>query len=433
MRRNIEKKLDIVMNRFFKKNFHFVANRFEEWQSGYCTSKGNLKTNIWAETSNNSIHFELDDINELKMDTYSEFNFMESDILHDRIQYVKATSDLSPNIPIVCHLFVNDDTINCVRFAMTNPDRIIEFYGDLVELGQQIKLSSKIKSTNTKQISAEEIIQELESYNGLFTEALMERATKIYNAHSSVQSIDDAYSIIEALKLFVKANELDNNENSTSMFKPKILMFIALCNYTINNINTAYCIAKKALGIIDVVIDNSAFSGLSKSMFGGDTLEELIDTIETNYPENIEDNNYENVDENIIDTVEFECIIGKSLSKTTILNFINTLDSIRNQLMDAVILQENKKALFIIMELHEIASPVFYAWEYYGYGTITDFWKEDAAIKTYNDFSKNALAELRRMNNAYINGLFPLKAIDENDSLRLGLLNIITVLINEID
>ena len=34
MRRNIEKKLDIVMNRFFKKNFHFVANRFEEWQSG---------------------------------------------------------------------------------------------------------------------------------------------------------------------------------------------------------------------------------------------------------------------------------------------------------------------------------------------------------------------------------------------------------------
>ena len=147
MRRNIEKKLDIVMNRFFKKNFHFVANRFEEWQSGYCISKGNLKTNIWAETSNNSIHFELDDINELKMDTSSEFNFMESDILHDRIQYVKATSDLSPNIPIVCPLFVNDDTINCVRFAMTNPDRIIEFYGDLVELGQQIKLSSKIKST----------------------------------------------------------------------------------------------------------------------------------------------------------------------------------------------------------------------------------------------------------------------------------------------
>ena len=68
-----------------------------------------------------------------------------------------------------------------------------------------------------------------------------------------------------------------------------------------------------------------------------------------------------------------------------------------------------------------------------GYGNITDFWKEDAAIKTYNDFSKNALAELRRMNNAYINGLFPLKAIDENDGLRLGLLNIITVLINEID
>ena len=54
-------------SRFYKANFRFAANRYEEWQAGRCISKGPISTEIVAEVSGNTIHFELDNIGGIRM------------------------------------------------------------------------------------------------------------------------------------------------------------------------------------------------------------------------------------------------------------------------------------------------------------------------------------------------------------------------------
>ena len=113
---------------YYNKSFCFQANRYEEWQAGQCVSSGPISTRIEVISDNNYLKFELKKIGTLRILTQFDFNAQNSNLLHDRIQYVRP-SDFNPIDPVVCHLFCNDGKLNCVRFAMTNPDRIIEFYG----------------------------------------------------------------------------------------------------------------------------------------------------------------------------------------------------------------------------------------------------------------------------------------------------------------
>ena len=148
------------MTRVYKNNFRFIANRYEEWQAGRCISHGPIRTEILAEVSENSIHFELNEIDELRI--LQSFDFMCSDaasaILRDRVQYSNATSDFNPIVPIVCHLFYSGDRIEYVRFAMTNPDRLIEFYGDMIELGQP-STGVRSSSSNNIAVTADDIME----------------------------------------------------------------------------------------------------------------------------------------------------------------------------------------------------------------------------------------------------------------------------------
>ena len=123
------------MTKIFKKNFKFIANRYEEWQGGRCISQGTINSEIVAKTTSSSIHIELTGAEKLRILKSFDFEFIGSDVLSDRIQYVHASSDFNPIVPMVCHLFCSGNIISYVRFAMTNPDRIIEFYGSMVELG----------------------------------------------------------------------------------------------------------------------------------------------------------------------------------------------------------------------------------------------------------------------------------------------------------
>jgi len=125
-------KKSINMTNIFKKNFRFIANRYEEWQGGRCISQGSINSDIVAKTTSNSIHIELNGAGNLRILKSFEFEFIGSDVLADRIQYIHASSDFNPIVPMVCHLFFKGDIISCVRFAMTNPDRIIEFYGSMI-------------------------------------------------------------------------------------------------------------------------------------------------------------------------------------------------------------------------------------------------------------------------------------------------------------
>lgn len=274
----------------------------------------------------------------------------------------------------------------------------------------------------------------------------MESAVNLYNKHSGVQTIDDGLAIIESLKLFVKVKELDDNENEfrASIFKPKILMFIALCNYKIDNINQAYCIANQGLDAIEEAINASVLTGISPNMLGSNTLKEIISIIENNRFDDVEDaDNYFTVNATDIDTSHFERITGINLSvniesndplsQEFILPVIAKFDALRMQLMEVAILQNDNAALMSVMMLHDIACSVFYAWEYKEYGHISDFWKEDAAIDAYNKFNLDSLKNLKQQHTLFTNGMFPLKSIDKDGSLQSSMIKILEALIKKRD
>lgn len=434
------------MSSIYKKNFIFDACRYEEWQSGSCISRGSIDTRIVAEVSGNTIHFELNDIAKLRMLTSFDFEMYgeSSDVLSDRIQYTHPTMDMNPVVPIVCHLLFKGGTVNCVRFAMTNPDRLIEFYGSMVEVGQPASIK-RPKRQSEESVSAEKILNELGGYGMVNTDAVMERAVKIFNENASVSSIIQAQNIIESLKLFVKAYQIDQEEHNGpgSIIKCKLLMFIALCNYKIDNINRAYCIAKQGIDAIDEAVEQSVFVGIPREMYGENTLNELIAQIENNrFDEVVDEEDYYEVDPEDIDTTKFDKIVGKMeakgsinggpFSKEYILAVIKKYDEIRMQLMIAVI-QGNKQAMQVVMMLHEYACPIFYALEYWGYGHMRDFWKEDLPLAIYEKFkSKNILMEIQKSYNS-TSFFFPFKAIDSDGSLKESTIAILRKLINELE
>ena len=97
-------------NIFYKENFVFKADRYEEWQAGRCISQGLITTKIVAEVENNTIHFELDNIENIRMLSSFDFDILGEDycILPDRIQYSHSTSDYNPIVPIVCNIFYRE-------------------------------------------------------------------------------------------------------------------------------------------------------------------------------------------------------------------------------------------------------------------------------------------------------------------------------------
>ena len=137
----------------FKKSISFHVERYEEWQQGQCTAKGNLNFDLHLIASQNSISVKIPNASSFRMHDYVSFDFVGSDILRDRIQYVNApgTSE-DPTRPIILHIFVKNNKIDCIRFAMSFPDRIIEFYGYQIE-SDTSKESSITEPTFTNKIS----------------------------------------------------------------------------------------------------------------------------------------------------------------------------------------------------------------------------------------------------------------------------------------
>lgn len=121
------------------------------------------------------------------------------------------------------------------------------------------------------------------------------------------------------------------------------------------------------------------------------------------------------------------------LPKEIVLSTIISLDNLRSQLMTEAIIGGNKVALMSALMLHQVACPAFYALEYYEYGRITDYWKEDAAIDVFENFKKNPLEGLKKDLTLYENELFPLRTIDKNGALLRNMITIIKVLLKELE
>lgn len=427
------------MEQFFKRNFRFQAYRYEEWQNGCCISRDSIDCRITASVYNDIIRFTLSDKGNLRIPSSFSFELLGSDILGDRIQYVHGTSDFNPIIPMVCHVFVKNGTVSCVRFAMTNPDRIIEFYGNLLELDQPIQVDQM--SSEEQVPTAKNIIEELSSYGMNTKEAIMERAVDMYNSHDNVRTIFDARCVIEALKLFVEVNRIEDEEceERTSMLKPKILMFIALCNYKIDNIDQAYHIAHKALVAIDKAEEDSPFVGIPRSMYGEDTIMELIEVIKQNHMDKVDlSKDDEDVNENMVDTSTFEALIANNgqshlATKDEIKQLIEVITKIQNQFSeighrtgDVMIAIKNNQ----ILEMYK--NVLYFAWEKYKYGWHSDFWEEGHSMFDYMMFEMKARDVISELNEV-LKESSPFRMIEKNGAISKALMSICEDLVKKLD
>lgn len=112
--------------------FVFHATRYEEWRDQRCTRKGNVNTMITAQVSGHSVRFSIDGNPPIQLDDTFTLPMTDADdVLADRVQYGRlprfATNYDTQTKPIVCNIFFN---MTCIRFAMLQPLRIVEFYGN---------------------------------------------------------------------------------------------------------------------------------------------------------------------------------------------------------------------------------------------------------------------------------------------------------------
>lgn len=282
--------------------------------------------------------------------------------------------------------------------------------------------------------SSEDILTKLHNDGMLSTETIMESAVKLYNENANVEDISQARAVIESLKMFIKVYQFYNEENEgrVSMFTPKILMFIALCNYKIDNINRAYCIAKQGLEAVDKAIENSTLTGIPSSIYGADILQELINTIEKEkYDEVVDADNYNKIDPTDIDISKFEKLEADILkpSKTQIRNLIETISHIQAEFS---IVGEHENAFRVNKVLETFKIPLCFAWQGYKYGWHTDFCKEGDSLLPFMMFEMNIqkntkdLIDLLKSNS-------PFSQIERNSAITNALIHIYTTFIKDID
>jgi hypothetical protein len=134
------------MNTLVNKSFKFACERFEEWENGNCTSKGPLNALITVDVQGNEVNVLLEGIDNIsikKQVTFSTIGGLGMSVdLGDRLQYVNPNfTVMDSENPVVFHVFYNGVKINCLRFAMILPERIIEFYGNVISFDGMDKRS----------------------------------------------------------------------------------------------------------------------------------------------------------------------------------------------------------------------------------------------------------------------------------------------------
>lgn len=133
----------------FKKSISFHVEKYEQWQQGRCTASGQISFDIHLIADATKISVKIPYASKFNMHEKVSFDYIGSDVLGDRIQYVNApdTSE-DPSRPIILHIFVKEEKIEYVRFAMSFPDRIVEFYGYQIE--SDISKPSDFNTATTK-------------------------------------------------------------------------------------------------------------------------------------------------------------------------------------------------------------------------------------------------------------------------------------------
>lgn len=216
-------------------------------------------------------------------------------------------------------------------------------------------------------------------------------------------------------------------------------MYIALCNYKINNIDRAYKIAQKALDAINEAISDSPLIGIPRSYYGEETINNLISVIENKYSNSINrDSNYYEIDENIIDTTFLDKLSTSNnsrvndISKEFIKALIDAISKIQNEFTkigkrngDSALAIKNNQML----EMYKIA--LYFAWEKYNYGCHSDFWKEGDSMFEYMMFEMQP-AEIINDLIISLKESSPFRMIERNGLITNGLITIYEDLIKKL-
>ena len=122
------------MNLLANKSLKFVSDRYEEWTCGQCTAKGTIKAEITIAATDRAINVVVEGADTLRMYKSCTFSLIDdsgiSVDLGDRLQYLNPHFiQGNPLEIILCHIFYKECSVSYIRFAMSSPDRIIEFYG----------------------------------------------------------------------------------------------------------------------------------------------------------------------------------------------------------------------------------------------------------------------------------------------------------------
>lgn len=127
------------MDNIYLTPFVFRSTSYEEYQDGVCTKKGNLDLQIISKVINNFAMFQLEGNMPMNMKRnfgLPIFGVERGDILEDRIMYGRLPDKFKwhdSSDPLVCEIFSNKI---CIRFAMLNPLRIVEFTGYFELIGE---------------------------------------------------------------------------------------------------------------------------------------------------------------------------------------------------------------------------------------------------------------------------------------------------------
>lgn len=133
----------------FKKSMSFHVERYEQWQQGKCTESGRISFDIHLVAGSTKISVKIPHASKFNMHEKVSFDYIGSDVLGDRIQYVNSSgASEDPSRPIILHIFVKEERIDYIRFAMSYPDRIVEIYGYQIE--SDISHPSDFSSDTTK-------------------------------------------------------------------------------------------------------------------------------------------------------------------------------------------------------------------------------------------------------------------------------------------
>lgn len=289
----------------YKNNFLFHATRYEEWMSGQCLRKGGIETVIVAESTTTDIRFYISETSSLGINDFSIFEFADetNELIMDRIIYYHETNSPEPNEPVECQLIRDGEVISGIRFTMINPLRVIEFYGNIIEIGQPKR---HIYKESSKMKTAESVLSHLKATYRYDADDIMEAAIKHFELYSEAATNEQIRGVVESLKLFIEVYKLlieqTHNDGRTHLLLPKVCFFISLCNLKIYNIEQAYAVAKEGLAKVHAVLSESIFEVLPLEILGADDLKRVITDIENNYPQVLSSYNSNVLNPRIVDT-----------------------------------------------------------------------------------------------------------------------------------